>query len=364
MSNSHPSNLCSNLLYLWGYNEAGNLGLGSTNSIDVPSRNNYFKIHNHSIIDVSLGEDHSVFLSEEKMIFTSGKTSCGRLGVSKADCTVDEVAIVDNVEETVEEGDEDAAILDAASEDDTSQVIEVVGAVSNLSFVMENVGERFVDSISNAFVNDAPLVSSPLCIGMLFDEEDEEVETIESANAVNGVASGGAHNFAFRCTKERYANSGNKSLLVNCRNKEVGCQARLLNSLIEKHEAICRFKTRNCIYCSFGCQEMTLLLADAESHEASCEFRQPPEEDTEEKDKGSVADAQEDVQEVDAAEEEILEEEKEDAISDKPTVADKPTEVETQTRSSTRTTKCSKPKPKPLRRQSTAKRTGGGFALT
>jgi len=70
-----------NDVYLWGYNEAGNLGVGSERNVELPTRMKLLKG-----TDIALGEEHSVMICEQGTIWTMGKNNCGRLGVVDAMC--------------------------------------------------------------------------------------------------------------------------------------------------------------------------------------------------------------------------------------------------------------------------------------
>jgi len=379
-------------LYLWGYNEAGNLGLNHTNEVPTPSRSNFFKIQSHKMMDVSLGEDHCVFLSEEGMVFTAGKTSCGRLGVSRADC-VDEGVVKATVIGDENDFDEGVDEVDEGEERDDNNnngseaEVNHCKVVESSNVVMENVGERFVDSISNAFVNDAPLFASPICIGVLFDNDDnDEDEGYSYSNAGTrvGLSSGGAHNVAFRCGKNRNEGSGKVSFLVNCKNTCHGCRGKLLNSLIETHESVCRFATKSCSFVKFGCKEKVLFLNEIEHHEQNCEYRLVPCDKCGEhvstnslKENGAHAEIcvqatiecgvcgdlveRRDFEEHQKTHEEVEEEVEEEEEVKVEEVEPEP-EPEPEPEEPKPAKKESKPKPV-MRRQSTAKRTGGGFSL-
>ena len=249
--------IVGNEVYVFGYNTSGNLGLNGTIDVYEPTRINFFKISNISIIDVALGEDHSVFLSDSGMMFCSGKTSCGRLGFSQASCEVEAAAIIgDSIDSSDTNVDGIFAVVEAEIEREQT---------NDPNQITANVGESFSDSINNAFVNDSPLIETPICIGCLFDDGD---------GANGGVTSGGAHNLAFKTSTARYTKRTSGALLVDCRFSRHGCRGKLLGALIELHESRCKFRTRSCKFKTFGCREENLIfLSKADFHETECDFR-------------------------------------------------------------------------------------------
>ena len=71
-----------NKVYTWGFNSRGQLGLGSFTNVISPSPIESFGDHTGIvIISVSMGEDHTIFLSETGNLYGCGLSSSGRLGI-------------------------------------------------------------------------------------------------------------------------------------------------------------------------------------------------------------------------------------------------------------------------------------------
>ena len=67
-----------NALYAWGNNEFGQLGLDSETMIEnLPKRITCFEEQGVSIIGISTGRDHSLFLSDSGQVYGSGSNAHG-----------------------------------------------------------------------------------------------------------------------------------------------------------------------------------------------------------------------------------------------------------------------------------------------
>ena len=69
-------------VYTWGFNSRGQLGLGSFTNVISPSPIEGFGDHTGIVIVcISMGEDHTIFLSETGNLYGCGLSSSGRLGI-------------------------------------------------------------------------------------------------------------------------------------------------------------------------------------------------------------------------------------------------------------------------------------------
>lgn len=79
-------------VYTCGRNSSGQLGLGDRKDVDAPQRVRG-ELEGHAIREVALGARHSVFLTTEGAVFTSGAGSDGQLGTGKTDDTMAPVRV-------------------------------------------------------------------------------------------------------------------------------------------------------------------------------------------------------------------------------------------------------------------------------
>ena len=264
-------------MWVWGYNECGQLGLGHTRNCGMPTRMRT----KMKILDLGIGEEvrvceererrrswtqgatttlqlmsprfaslpqHLAVVDSQNLIWTSGKNSCGRLGLVDAVCDdVAEVIPAEQVEEKsgfdedvygweegVAEGAEDEEVILAAS----SVVVESAFA-SPLNTLSNNDGDGFNDAIREV-VADSALVTTFICIGKITDDEDSEAR---SGGGIGGICSGGAHTFAY--VKAAKA-SAPPDLLYSCENEHFGCRARLLRGRMARHMQVCKFEMKKC----------------------------------------------------------------------------------------------------------------------
>jgi len=68
-------------VYSWGRNEKGELGLGDTKDRQCPTL--ISELSGHTVIKVCTGKSHSLFLTEEGKVLSSGSNSAGQCGVGK-----------------------------------------------------------------------------------------------------------------------------------------------------------------------------------------------------------------------------------------------------------------------------------------
>eukprot|EP00944_MAST-04C_sp_MAST-4C-sp1_P012340 g12340.t1 len=72
-----------NNVYTWGFNSRGQLGLGSFDDTVSPRALQCFGNNSEIIIiDVAMGEDHTIYLSESGNLYGCGLCSSGRLGIN------------------------------------------------------------------------------------------------------------------------------------------------------------------------------------------------------------------------------------------------------------------------------------------
>jgi len=90
----------------WGnnggwYEGGGQLGHGDTESVDVPTYVKAFDDHGINCVDVSLGDQHTVFQTEDGGVLTCGDGSFGRLGTGDTSNVETPAAVTELMDHTI-----------------------------------------------------------------------------------------------------------------------------------------------------------------------------------------------------------------------------------------------------------------------
>lgn len=101
-------------VYAWGYNENGELGLGSTYNVSTPTRIKSLS----NIVKIVAGANHSLALDKNGYVYTWGKNTSGSLGTG-ANSSITTPRRVNNV----------ASVIDIAAGQDHSMVLTTDGKV-------------------------------------------------------------------------------------------------------------------------------------------------------------------------------------------------------------------------------------------
>ena len=80
-------------VYMCGRNEHGQLGLGDPSVLPVNERGHHFQpflvpVHSlepHRVAQVACGGEHSLFLTDDHLLLTTGRGNCGQLGQQSAE---------------------------------------------------------------------------------------------------------------------------------------------------------------------------------------------------------------------------------------------------------------------------------------
>ncbi|KAL5505563.1 hypothetical protein EMCRGX_G007016 [Ephydatia muelleri] len=90
---------CSGLVFGWGRNNKGQLGLGHENDVYKPTELPALRAQN--IINVACGEEHTVFLTMDGGVFVCGSNTQGQLGLPSAHQCVHPIRVQDLMGSTV-----------------------------------------------------------------------------------------------------------------------------------------------------------------------------------------------------------------------------------------------------------------------
>lgn len=73
-------------IYSWGKATSGQLALGETDDelVDTPKLVPFYDGFTMKVVDIACGAEHSVFLTNDGMVYTCGSNDFGQLGHGKA----------------------------------------------------------------------------------------------------------------------------------------------------------------------------------------------------------------------------------------------------------------------------------------
>ena len=72
-------------MFAWGKATSGQLALGETDDeiIQLPVKVPYYEGFTRKVVDVACGSEHTVFLTNDGMVYTCGSNDFGQLGHGK-----------------------------------------------------------------------------------------------------------------------------------------------------------------------------------------------------------------------------------------------------------------------------------------
>jgi E3 ubiquitin-protein ligase HERC4 len=71
-------------LYVWGHAASGQLAVGETDDdVKLPTQVPYYEGFTSKVVDIACGSQHTVFLTDEGMVYTCGNNDFGQLGHGK-----------------------------------------------------------------------------------------------------------------------------------------------------------------------------------------------------------------------------------------------------------------------------------------
>ena len=71
-------------IYVWGHAASGQLAVGETDDdIKLPKRVPYYEGFTPKVVDIACGSRHTVFLTNDGMVYTCGSNDFGQLGHGK-----------------------------------------------------------------------------------------------------------------------------------------------------------------------------------------------------------------------------------------------------------------------------------------
>ena len=297
-------------LYTWGSNESGQLGvvLGDAGRGFEPSPvlNRSLRLSRSKVTDASFGEEHGAAVCSDGTVYTFGKASCGRLGIKDAALVSDATLVGPTPGETdycalpyaraVAADDGDGGEGEEATPSMARAVVAVESAAldppppEGFDYRHPAPGGSFTAAIGESAAP-ADVARTPICIGMVVEEGDDEDMQLSSLVArgakvamgklqqhhkksTKAVVCGGAHTVAFSRAAVRDGSGVTPPLLARCSNEVRGCPGLLTLERMDRHLAKCSYGMEACPFTTRGCEHFAPKGGGLlDRHAAGCRFR-------------------------------------------------------------------------------------------